>query len=256
MEADRLIDWDAPWLAALRPLRPLLRAHDWRRRLSDAAQERAVVSGGGAPIAFVRADAAGATPYELHIARTGQVPTRENLHDLFNALIWLVHPRTKAALNARQAVEIERRGIGPVRGPVRDAATLIDESAVLLVTDAADVEPLLAERHWQTLLVDGRARWGRDIVAVPFGHAVLERLAGPFKAITACVVIVPRADPDNAAARFVARADLAPALLAHLPVLGVPGWCAENADPRFYADERVFRPRRVAPGATAGAVTL
>jgi hypothetical protein len=29
---------------------------------------------------------------------------------------------------------------------------------------------------------------------------------------------------------------------AHLPVLGVPGWWPENADPAFYADTSVFRP--------------
>ena len=75
-----------------------------------------------------------------------------------------------------------------------------------------------------------------------FGHALLEKLVGPFKAITACVVPLPTtADPDGAAAQFVESTDLAPRLLPHLPVLGIPGWCAENADPRFYDDPRVFR---------------
>jgi hypothetical protein len=27
--------------------------------------------------------------YEAHISATGNVPTRENLHDFFNALVWL-----------------------------------------------------------------------------------------------------------------------------------------------------------------------
>jgi hypothetical protein len=31
---------------------------------------------------------------------------------------------------------------------------------------------------------------------------------------------------------------------AHLPVLGVPGWWAANADPAFYADSTVFRAPR------------
>ena len=30
--------------------------------------------------------------YEAFIARTGCVPTRDNLHDLFNALVWLTFP--------------------------------------------------------------------------------------------------------------------------------------------------------------------
>jgi hypothetical protein len=245
MEVDRLIDWDAPWLAGLRTSRTLLQGAAWRHALSEAARERGIVSGCGAPLEFVDPDAAGALSYELFIARTGHVPTRDNLHDCFNALIWLAYPRAKAALNARQAAEIERNGVGPARGAVRDAATLIDESAVLIRCEDNDVAAALFEHDWQRLLVDWRGRWGRDIVALPFGHALLEKLAGPFKAITACVVpLRGDADPDAAAATFIARSELAPPLLPHLPVLGIPGWCAENADPRFYDDPRVFRPRR------------
>jgi hypothetical protein len=244
MDLDRLIDWDAPWLTALRPLREAVRADDWRGALGEIARARSIVSGAGAPIEFAPADVAGATPYEVFIARTGQVPTRDNQHDLFNALIWLTYPRLKAALNARQAAEIARSGVGPARGAARDAATLIDESA-LLVCAAPDLLAALRDHDWQRLLVAGRPRWGRDIAALPFGHALLEKLVGPFKAITACVVPLPAAaDPDAAGAAFVARPDLAPALLPHLPVMGIPGWCAENADPRFYDDPRVFRPRR------------
>ena len=244
MDLDRLIDWDAPWLTALRPLRDVLRETNWRGALGEIARDRAIVSGAGARIEFAPPEAAGGTPYEVHIARTGRIPTRDNLHDLFNALIWLTYPRLKAALNARQAAEIVRSGVGPVRGAVRDAATLVDESALLVCGDA-EVLSALREHDWQRLLIEGRSRWGRDIRVLPFGHALLEKLVGPFKAITACVVPLPAAaDPDAAGAAFVARSDLAPALLPHLPVMGIPGWCAENADPRFYDDRRVFRPRR------------
>ncbi|HTT10272.1 MAG TPA: DUF3025 domain-containing protein [Burkholderiaceae bacterium] len=242
---DRLIDWGAPWLAHLRPLQALLRSAAWRTALSEAARERRVVSGYDVPIEFVEHDAAGKMPYELFIATTGRVPTRDNLHDRFNALIWLAYPRAKAALNARQAAELERNGVGPARGAVRDAATLIDESAVLLRCPDDQVAAALAGHDWQRLLIDWRGRWGRDILALPFGHALLEKLGGPFKAITACAVPLPAVvDVDAVAATFIARSDLAPSLLPHLPVLGIPGWCAENADPRFYDDPRVFRPRR------------
>jgi hypothetical protein len=247
MDDDRLIgaiDWDAPWLRALRTLRPLLDTLDWRAALTGAARKNGVVSGRGVTVEFVGPDAAADVPYELHIARTGAVPTRDNLHDRFNALIWLAYPHAKAALNARQADEIERHGVGPARGAVRDAATLIDESALLLMCADAEVFRALQEQNWQRLLVAWRGRWGRDILVLPFGHALLEKLVGPFKAITACVVPLPTtADPDAAAAQFVGRTDLAPPLLPHLPVLGIPGWCAENTDPRFYDDPRVFRAR-------------
>jgi len=245
------IDWDAPWLDSLRGLRPLLQADDWRFALSEEASRRGVRSGEGRTVEFVAA-AAAQMPYELFIAQTGQVPTRDNQHDLFNALIWLVYPRAKAALNARQAAEIRRSGVRPVRGPVRDAATLIDESGLLLLSNDAQVITALREHDWRRLLIDWRVRWGRDILALAFGHALLEKLSGPFKAITAAVVPLPlRSDADNSAARFIARPALAPALLPHLPVLGIPGWCAANADPHFYADPLVFRPRRDATGMDA-----
>lgn len=243
------LDWSAPWFAPLTRWSGPLGAADWREALSAAARERGVVSGRDRPIAFVDGDDAGDTPYELHIAATGRVATRANLHDAFNALIWLAYPRAKAALNRRQADEIEARGIGGTRGPVRDAATLIDESGLLLASDAAEVFAALARHDWQRLLVDWRERWGRDIVACAFGHALLEKLAGPFKSITACVVPIPlRGDRDAAAARFIERADLAPPLLAHLPVLGIPGWWPANEAPSFYDDPAVFRPRSSAVG--------
>lgn len=40
-----------------------------------------------------------AAGYEQHIAATGRVPTRDNAHDLFNGLVWLLCPGFKAALN-------------------------------------------------------------------------------------------------------------------------------------------------------------
>lgn len=250
MEARRVdalpaIDWSAPWLAPLARWRESFEAADWRAALTAAARERGVASGRGLPVVFADGADAGGTPYELHIAASGRVPTRANLHDAFNALVWLAYPRAKAALNRRQADEIECSGIGGARGPVRDAATLIDESGLLLASDDAEVFAALARHDWRRLLVDWRQRWGRDIVALAFGHALLDKLAGPFKSITACVVPIALAgDHDAAAARFIERADLAPPLLAHLPVLGIPGWWPANETPSFYDDPAVFRPAR------------
>src|SRR5512147_150765 len=129
------IDWHAPWLAPLSDLRPHVEHSDWRAALSAEARQRRVVNSAGMAVEFVAADDAGGAAYEAHIAATGRVPTRDNAHDLFNALVWLAWPRTKAALNARQALELARDGVRGRRGPVRDAATLIDESGLLLAAD-------------------------------------------------------------------------------------------------------------------------
>lgn len=242
------IDWRAPWLAPLRELRPCIERADWREALSVEAQRRGVATAAGLPIEFVAPGDAGAAAYEAHIAATGRVPTRDNVHDLFNALVWLAFPLTKAALNARQAQEIARDGVRGRRGPVRDAATLIDESGLLLAA-SGEACAALVRLDWHWLFTAQRARWGGDWMPLAFGHAMIEKLLAPYKGLTAVVVCLPLAgatspQADRAAAQWVQRTALAPPLLAHLPVLGIPGWWPANEDPAFYADPSVFRRRR------------
>lgn len=243
--SDLSIDWQVPWLAPLREFRPCVECADWRAALSAAARSRSVATARGSPIEFVGADDAGAAAYEAHIAATGRVPTRDNAHDLFNALIWLAFPRTKAALNARQAAELARDGVRGARGPVRDAATLIDESGLLLAADAAACAAL-ARLDWAWLFHARRDRWHSAWMPFAFGHALIEKLLTPYKGLTAVVLCLPtpaadRVSIDRTAADWVQTAALAPRLLAHLPVLGVPGWWHPNEDAAFYADPGVFR---------------
>lgn len=245
-----------PWLAHLLPYLNqcgAFAATDWRTELTAQARTRGLASGMGRLLAFVAGDdAPDGVAYETHIATTGRVPTRDNDHDWLNALTWLALPRTKAALNRRQAEEIARLGVGNRRGLARDAATLIDESGLLLATEDPAVFDTLARRDWHALLVSRRAQWHRSIVPIAFGHALLAKLRNPYKSATAAVVALrvrgsSIAAIDAAAAAVIARPDLAPRLLEALPVLGIPDWWAANADPGFYKDVAVFRPaRRVA----------
>jgi hypothetical protein len=69
--------------------------------LNGIAAARGILTGGGAPLRFVapRDDGEG---YEERAWRCGEVVTRaDNRHDLFNALIWLAFPRSKAVMNRR-----------------------------------------------------------------------------------------------------------------------------------------------------------
>lgn len=252
-------DWNAPWFAAVRAAGEAL---DWTDPLA-ALNARAAgrVTGQGRPLRFVDAAAVDAPVYEAHIAATGEVPTRlqdeGGVHDAFNALVWLAFPRAKAALNAVQAQELARAGVRPVRGSLRDAATLFDENALLLPhCDTAVVDALRA-RRWTEGLHARRADWGRCIDAMVFGHALMQKLRAPWRAVTAHAWPV-RVSPEwfglPPAARIdaldAAAAACLPALLADraarlpLPVLGVPGWWPDNAQAHFYDDAAVFRPPR------------
>jgi len=166
--------------------------------------------------------------YEGFVRRTGRVPTRDNLHDLFNGLVWLRWPALKAQLNALQSAQIARAGIGATRGALRDAVTVFDENGALLKAPPRLLEALAA-RDWPRLFVAERQAW-REAELVLVGHALLEKLAQPRKPITAHVL--PSLDALTAA----------PRPFLPLPVLGVPGWWPENDSPAFYDDASVFRP--------------
>jgi hypothetical protein len=183
--------------------------------------------------------------YEAFVARTGDVPTRDNLHDFFNGLVWLQFGQAKRRLNQLQSAEIGRAGVGPVRGALRDALTLFDENGALLDAPPALWEALLA-RDWRRLFVPLRPLW-RQARLVVFGHALLEKLVCPRKDLTAHVWrSQPRLEREISLDSWLAGEltvqHLAGEPFTPLPVLGVPGWWPGNEDFSFYDDALVFRP--------------
>ncbi len=244
------IDWSAPWLA------------DWRavgepiaqRVVAGSPQPQALTGAGLAPVGFVpQADLPEGQAYEDFIFAHGQVPTREGLHDFFNALCWMHFPKAKRQLNRLQAAEIARAGVGQVRGPVRDAATVFDENALLIQPSDA-LWAALTEHRWADAMVGLRDEWAHTRLWT-FGHAALEKLVQPYKSITVHLWRVPQAvaaaDIDAWLAQDLTADKLATKPFSPLPVLGVPGWWPANADAVFYDDVSVFRPRRARPGPDA-----
>ena len=143
-----------------------------------------------------------------------------------------------------------------MRGPLRDACTLLDESGALLEAPPALWHALLA-RDWQALFVQHRALWRTARVTV-FGHAVMEQLVQPRKGITAHVLISQDAmhlEADQAAnlARRLQAHWLSAKPFVPLPLLGIPGWWAGNEAPGFYDDATVFRPPRTLKSALGAA---
>ncbi len=244
------IDWTAPWLAPYQALgAPLAQAVRAGRSCSE------VLNGAAAPLRFVpQAELPEGMAYEQFIFERQCVPTREGLHDFFNGLAWLHFPQTKRRLNRLQATQIAADGVLPVRGPVRDAITVFDENAAFLRAPDA-LWQALAAKDWAALFGELRPLWAQSWLVL-FGHALLEKLVQPRKPITAHVYRVQPAtdslaDLDAWLAGHLSARRLAAKPFAHLPVLGVPHWWADNEAPGFYEDAQVFRAARGAhPGAT------
>lgn len=256
------IEWERPWFASVFPVaEQILNTTDWRSALNQAAHQMRLQNHRGLALEFIpQEELPDGQAYEAHISATGQVPTRSNLHDFFNALVWLTFPAIKRQLNALQAAQIAALGIGKSRGPARDAATIFDENAALLVvensTEGDELIAALREHAWQSAFVQqaGQFRQGVDVWC--FGHALMEKLVKPYKAITAHTWVV-RVDAncfkmdalarrhcvDQIVAEQLTVKPLATADYTPLPVLGIPEWWPHQ-DAAFYADQQVFRAKR------------
>ncbi len=227
----RTLDWRAPWLAPyVEVARPVI------ERLECGA---AVAQALGHPRFVAQGDLPEGEAYEAFIGRTGRVPTRDNLHDLLNGIVWLRFPDIKQRLNELHAAQLAAQGVQPRRGPLRDALTLFDENGAWWRTPPA-LADALRRRDWRALFVTHRALWS-EASPVLIGHALLEKLAAPRAAITAHVWLADESPPQPG----TITADAWGHKPFHpLPVLGVPGWWPANENEAFYDDTSVFRPPR------------
>jgi len=266
------IDWSRPWYESVRVAASRLARDEagqigagFRDSFNEQARTLGICNHTGWPLSFVpQAALPEGEAYEAFIGSTGGVPTRDNLHDFFNGLVWLTFPRIKVQLNALQAAQIARDGIGKSRGPARDGATIFDENAALLVVrdnaqGAALVEALRGHQ-WRAAFIDMRAMFGRGAEVWSFGHALMEKLVAPRKAITAHTWVVMAGDDffaldhegrrawlDERVARDLATQELSTSSFTPMQVLGIPGWWPQQDDD-FYNDTSVFRPKRSAVG--------
>ena len=254
---DWAIDWQAPWLA---PLQALGRqVHDQvlgGAGVARALQEVAAAHGLLPGWQFVeQLQLPAGQAYEEFIHSRRSIPTRDNLHDFFNGLIWLHWPLLKQRFNALQAAEIARQGVGAQRGRLRDSITVLDENGGLLLAPQALCDAL-RDKRWQELFVSRRALW-KQARFLPIGHALLEKLVQPRKAITAHVICVPLEQAPGLASLAEADGWLDDQLRTQscnldskpylpIPILGIPDWCLQNQNFSFYDDSLVFRAPRTA----------
>ena len=222
--------------------------------LNGFARDCALALPDGRPLAFVAARGGlRALDYERAIAGRGEIATREgNLHDAFNALAWLCFPRTKAALNAVH-VQSAAAETANARDRARDAATLLDESGLLLGCADSRLAALLRERAWRELFWMRRDEVVRGMRPLVLGHGLAEKLESPYRALTAHVLLLDlplahvaaagSADGvlDVIAAALIAAPGFGPDRLTPLPVAALPGWDAEGLGESLFDDLSVFR---------------
>ncbi len=272
------MDWQTPWFKPLQPWGPaVLERWQGGQALCEAlnacradGHQSTLAADCVSPIPSVTFVPQAALPkdmaYETFVHQARQVPTREHVHDFFNAMSWCRWPKTKALIGQAQAqaiaeqfnagVQERQSGVATVRGVLRDALTLIDESGVFLSCSDA-MWQAVCEHRWTQLFVTERAAWAQARTLL-VGHALLEKLVNPYKSITAQVLRVrsPGDDPDlvddtqwdTAMAQALARAlqlDGTGPLLKKpfqvLPLMGIPGWSEDQSSPGYFEDKRVFR---------------
>jgi len=195
--------------------------------------------------------------YEQRIYQQGLVPTRSaNWHDFFNALIYLLFPKTKKEINRLHCLHIEQYG-QQKRSKCRDALTLLDECGVLIPYSDPQLATKLQNHQWKDAFFSNRALWGNEIDAVVIGHANYEKALTPYIGFTgkALYLHVP---PYYFTLNLLEKYQYLDTILAEklselmqdnsqlypLPMLGVPGWWPDNEQPEFYDNTDYFRAKR------------
>jgi hypothetical protein len=207
--------------------------------------------------------------YAPRIYYSGEIQTRtNNWHDFFQFLTWFIFPKTKAVINsihiplARERLEQgeanqnEKRGR---RNPIENTLSLFDEGGVVILSSDESLLDHIRHFEWKKLFWERRDELEQNLRCVTFGHAMYEKGLKPYIGMTANAILlhVDQAVIDmsmdeqlswidaelarilSERTRYTKPRDLSP-----FPILGMPGWVAENASEAFYDNTRYFRPGR------------
>jgi hypothetical protein len=232
----------------------------------------------GSPLHFVAQEAGKLSfekQYEPRCYLRGEVQMRaNNWHDLLNALVWLTFPRSKAAINARHYHALTSGTDLPTnagRGAVRDVNTLLDESGVIVAyanvnsdvrsgaNDNSGLAVLLRNFKWKELFWQRREQVRASMGFYLFGHGLYEKALQPYVGMTGqglLLAVEPAffswplvqqlAHLDSLMANYLAAPEHCRSTrdLSPVPLLGVPGWAADNDCAEYYDNTAYFRPGR------------
>lgn len=266
--------WDIAALCASPLFTPLLAA---LAALNDAAfpsltQLNALLTQRPTPLLNSRGDALRFVPqtlgkqdfaqqYEPRCYLSGELQTRtDNLHDLFNALVWLTFPRSKAALNQHHyhaLCEAARSASSKPRGAARDTATLLDESGVIVAYSDEHLAQCLREFQWHELFWQRREQVQQGMEFYIVGHGLYEKAMRPYVGMTGQGIMLKVTTEfftwsqankiehlDALLAEYVAQHCHHTRELNPVPLLGIPRWWADNEHEVFYRNTTYFRAGR------------
>lgn len=239
--------------------------HDYQRLLDSLPEPIRLES--GRPLSIVAQDGR-PEQFEQHYAPrmylTGEIQTRRyNWHDFFQYLTWFVFPKTKAAINAmhipRARIRLASGDELGRRSPLENMLSLFDEGGAVLLSSDRALLTLVREFHWKELFWQRRAEVQERLQCITFGHAMYEKALMPYVGMTAnCILLyvedvflrLPLAERlrwlDEHLAALLRRGleYREPQDLQPFPILGMPGWDADNAAASYYDNTDYFRPGR------------
>lgn len=242
---------------------------DYRRLLSEYPPIRtqngktlSIVEQAGKPAHF-------ADHYAPRIYYSGEIQTRSNnWHDFFQFLTWFIFPKTKAVINsvhiplARERIEQGEANKGESKGrrnPVENMLSLFDEGGVVILSPDESLLDHIRQFEWKELFWERREELDSKLRCITFGHAMYEKGLRPYIGMTANAILL---HTDQSVLELEMDAQLSwlderlaenfeqgvqytqPKDLSPFPILGMPGWMAENSSEEFYNNTQYFRPGR------------
>ncbi len=251
-----------PFDSIREPLGRLIEDTDWPSITKLNSLATGIKNFRGRQIRFVaNEEALNTTHYETRIAEAGEIATRANWHDLFNAMSWLAFPEAKGAISEMHSRLLNARGDSELRdrSAPRDVLTLFDEGGIIVTSSDQSLLDLLRRFEWKVLFVERRAEVMTRMRFHLYGHSMLEKALDPYVGVTAKAILFLVDDAfitsnsaqqthyvdQRTAAWLIDENNLSSSKnFSPLPWLGVPGWWKQNESPEFYDNTQYFRSGR------------
>lgn len=179
--------------------------------------------------------------YEQRIFLKGEVQTRYNWHDFFNALTWMRFPEIKKLVNSlqyRDFVSQHKLGKTKQRTLIQNQLAHFDECGVIVLSSSLHLLDMIKHHQWHELFWQNRNLVLDQMRFKIFGHALYEKALNPYIGFTGKAVLIHTDDFknfDQQAAKYI-QSNLSNIknIVAPLPILGIPGWWIDNINEQFY----------------------